>query len=180
MDVGGGDQLVLDLATGTVTDIGVPDPIQPGNVPFTNTVILAVNDSSELVVAANLASLPAENHLTYLHRPTLGYGQLDPTELPTRFVGFYDNNDRGDVSSSGGVLFTAEGTLLPGYDQILEPGSISWDLAIGFIADDRTVYTTAVDTATGDKALVVLRPAGVLCTDGFETGGTQLWSSGVS
>ncbi len=152
-----GGRLKLDLATGTTTDIGLPDPI-PGGTPFVQAIIYRVNASGETVVAADLASIPLENWLTYLHDDVDGWTRLNESQLPTPFVGFYDNNDLGDVSASGGVLFRAEDVLLPDFDDLLAPGSRQWDPALGFIANDRSVATTAVNAATGDSALVILRP----------------------
>ena len=154
--VGGG--LRMDLATGAVTPLGLPSALQPGNVGFTDVIAFAINNANEAVVAANLASVPTENYLTYLHTDGAGYTRLNQSQLPSRYVGFYDNNDLGDVSASGGVLFRSERTLLPGYESRLEPGSAQWTVAIGFIADDRSVYTTATNADTGQSALVRLTP----------------------
>ena len=152
--VGGG--LRMDLATGQVTELGLPDPI--GTVGFTDVIAFAVNDLGETIVAANLASVVTENYLTYLHDDGTGFVQLNPEQLPSRFVGFYDNNDRGDVSASGGVLFRAENVLVGGFDGLLEPGSSQWDVALGFIDDQRRVYTTGFDSSTGTNAIVSLTP----------------------
>lgn len=168
--VGGG--LRMDLNTGTVTSIGLPDPIQPGNVGFTDVIAFAVNDADETVVAANLASVPTENYLTYMHNDDDGFIRLNPGQVPSRFVGFYDNNDAGDVSASGGVLFRAENQLVPGYDSLLEPGSSHWDPALGFIDNNRRVYTTAVNTNTGENALVLLIPSGQACPGDADGSGT--------
>jgi len=153
-----GDQIMFDLNTMTATDIGVPDPLQPGNVSFTNSIGFAINDSNEVVVAANLASVPTENYLTYTFTQTGGFDRLNPAQLPSRFVGFYDNNNLGDVSASGGVYFASEDTLVPSYNSLLDPADADWNTSIGFIDDARRVLTTGVNAATGENAIVMLVP----------------------
>lgn len=157
LDVIVGDELKLDLVSGELVELGLPDPL-PGNVAFTNAIAFCVNDAGEAVVAANLASIPTENWLTYLHADETGYVRLNEDQLPSLNVGFYDNNDLGDVSASGGVLFRAEDVLLPGFDGLLDESSSNWDTVLGFIADDRTVTTTAYDAAADVNAIVRLIP----------------------
>jgi len=160
-----GGELVFDLNTNSViADIGVPQPLQPGNVSFTQAIAYAINDSNEAVVAADLASVPTENWLTYVHNVSDGYIRLNPSQLPARFVGFYDNNNLGDVSASGGVLFRAEDVLVQGYTGLLDPIDSDWTPALGFICNDRRVYTTAVNASTGENALVVLVPDPAPCS----------------
>jgi hypothetical protein len=155
--VGGG--LRMDLGSGTITELGLPDPV--GTVGFTDVIAFAVNDQDEAVVAANLASVVTENYLTYLHDDDDGYTRLNPAQLPSRFVGFYDNNDQGDVSASGGILFRSEGTLVNDYDSLLEPGASDWSVDLGFIDDQRRVYTTGFDSASGTNAVVLLTPINI-------------------
>ncbi len=179
-DLSNGNELVggslrLDLDTGTVTDLGVPPPSQPGGIHFTHVIAFAVNDHGETVVAANLAT-SSTNWLTYTHRDGTGFAPLDPSQLPYVFVGFYDNNNRGDVSATGGVLFADEGVLTTGYDGLLDPIDGHWDTLIGFIANNRRVYTTAIDNDSGGNALVVLIPDSVF-SDGFESGTTMAWDT---
>jgi len=166
-----GGQLRMDLDTTTVLDLGVPDPLQPGNVSFSNAIAFAINDNEEAVVAANLASVPTENWLTYLHNDVAGYQRLNSQQLPALNVGFYDNNNLGDVAASGGILFAAEQVLVQDFDALLEPEFANWDTRLGFIADDRRVYTTAEDFDVLDRnALVVLTPlSDVIHASGFET-----------
>jgi hypothetical protein len=112
-----------------------------------------------MVVAANLASVPTENWLTYTYNDAAGYERLNPSQLPARFVGFYDNNNRGDVSASGGVYFADENALFTtGYAPLLEAGSTNWTVALGFINDQREVFTTASDPGADVNAIVVLTP----------------------
>jgi hypothetical protein len=154
-----GDQERLDIDSGALLEFGVPDPIQPGNVGFTNAIAYSVNDAGEMVVAANLASVPTENWLTYTYNDAAGYERLNPSQLPARFVGFYDNNNRGDVSASGGVYFADENALFTtGYAPLLEAGSTNWTVALGFINDQREVFTTAFDPGADVNAIVVLTP----------------------
>lgn len=153
-----GGESRLDLNTGALATLGVPLPIQPGNVSFTNAIAYSVNDSGEAVVAANLASVPTENWLTYMHNDAEGYIRLNESQLPSRFVGFYDNNNRGDVSASGGVYFADEDALFSGYAPLLETGSTNWSVSLGFINDQREVFTTAEDVVADEFAIVVLTP----------------------
>ncbi len=155
--VGGG--LRMDLGTGEITELGLPDPV--GTVGFTDVIAFAVNDQDEAVVAANLASVVTENYLTYLHNDTDGYIRLNPAQLPSRFVGFYDNNDQGDVSASGGILFRSEDTLVNDYESLLEPAFSDWSVDLGFIDDQRRVYTTGFDSASGTNAVVLLTPISI-------------------
>ncbi len=163
-----GGQLKFDLDTAAVTDLGVP-PDLAGNVGFTNAIVFAINNAGEAVVAANLASVPTENYLTYNHHEDTGYRRLDENELPSRFVGFYDNNDLGDTVSPAGIYFSAEDALVTRIADLLAPDSAQWDVANGFIDNDRRIYTTAQDFATATSALVVLVPvADVVFEHGFE------------
>ena len=155
--VGGG--LRMDLSSGTITELGLPDPMD--TVGFTDVIAFAVNDQDEAVVAANLASVVTENYLTYLHNDTDGYIRLNPAQLPSRFVGFYDNNDQGDVSASGGILFRPEDTRVSDYDSLLEPAFSDWLVDLGFIDNQRRVYTTALDPTTDTTAVVLLTPTSI-------------------
>lgn len=177
--VGGG--LRLDLSSGVVTALGVPDPLQPGDINFTNVIAYAINDWAEAVVAADLASVPTENYLTYMHNDADAFIRLNPSQLPSRFVGFYDNNNLGDVSASGGVLFRAEGALVGGYDALLDGASSHWDTDIGFINNDRSVCTTAINTSTGENALVILTPPpGAVCAGDVDSDNdTDVYDFGV-
>lgn len=149
-----GDGLRMDIGTGEVFDLGLPEPY--GGIPFSRVIGFAINDQNEVVAAADLASNPYENYLTYLHNDADGWMQLNPAQLPSRFVGFYDNNDLGDVSASGGMLFREEQALVGGPDELLEASFASWNPGLGFIDDQRRVATTAVD---GDQnAIVLLTP----------------------
>ena len=158
-----GGQILLDLDNGEITEFGVPDPI--GTVGFTNAIAFAINDSDEVIVAANLASVPTENWLTYIYSSAQGYTRLNPDQLPRRFVGFYDNNNGGDISASGGLLFRQEGVLVTDPDALLEPEFSSWQVSLGFIANDRTIHTTAFNADTGESALVRLSPASDMVFD---------------
>ena len=149
-----GDGLRMDIATGDVTDLGLPEPAN--GTPFTNVIGFAINDHDEVVAAADLASTVFENYLTYLHNDSDGWIRLNPAQLPSRFVGFYDNNNLGDVSASGGILFRDEGVRVSGYDELLEASFGAWDVELGFIDDARRVATTAIDGGT--TALVMLTP----------------------
>ncbi|MBD3219893.1 hypothetical protein GF314_01505 [bacterium] len=149
-----GDGLRMDIGTGEVVDLGLPEP--NGGTPFSRVIGFAINDQNEVVAAADLASNPYENYLTYLHNDTDGWMQLNPSQLPSRFVGFYDNNDRGDVSASGGMLFREEQALIGGPDELLEASFASWNPALGYIDDRRRIATTAIEGA--QNAIVVLTP----------------------
>lgn len=155
--VGGG--LTFDLATQSVTELGVPDPV--GTVSFTNVIGYAINDSSEVVAAARRATSGNDIWLTYVHDGD--WSPLNPSQLPTRFVGFYDNNNLGDVSATGGVYFAPEDTLVNGYNALLVPEDQGWDVSLGFIGNDRRVYTTAFDLAANTSAIVVLVPVADAC-----------------
>lgn len=167
-----GGEILLNLDTGALTEIGVPAPIDmPG---FTNAIAFAINDENEAVVAANLASVPTENWLTYIYNSNQGYTRLNPEQLPSRFVGFYDNNNRGDVSASGGLLFRDEGVLVDDVNTLLEPEFSEWQVSRGFIANDRSLYTTAFNNTTDTSAIVKLSPVTDMIFDsGFETGEIQ-------
>nr|MEE4266755.1 FlgD immunoglobulin-like domain containing protein [Candidatus Krumholzibacteria bacterium] len=150
--VGGG--LMMDLATGEVTDLGIPAP--HGGTPFTNVLAYAINNRDEVVAAADLASTVFENYLTYRFNGDDGWQPVNPAQLPSRYVGFYDNNDLGDISASGGVLFQDENVLVSGYASLLEPSFSSWEPSLGFIDNSRRVATTAI--SGNQNALVLLSP----------------------
>jgi hypothetical protein len=153
-----GDQLKLDLHTGILTDIG-----RPSTQNFAQLISYAVNDSGEVVAAAGRATSTNDIYLTYIHNDADGWFPLNPAQLPSRFVGFYDNNNRGDISASGGILFRDENVLVNSYDALLDPASSNWDTGIGFIANDRSVSTAAVDSNTGSNWLVRLIPNPTEC-----------------
>lgn len=150
--VGGG--LRMDLATGEVTDLGLPGPYS--GIPFTDVIGYAINDLNEVVAAANLASTVYENYLTYVHSDADGWWQTNPAQLPSRFVGFYDNNNLGDVSASGGVLFRDEDVLVEDVSGLLEASFDSWQVGLGFIDDQRRIATSAINGS--QNALVLLTP----------------------
>lgn len=152
-----GGQLKFDLSDNSVTDIGVPPPIQ-GGTSFTDAIIFAINDSGDSVVAANLASVPTENYLTYLHTEGDGYRRLNPDQLPSRFVGFYSINDGGDILASGGIHFAAEGALFFGVSELLSPPAANWSIEGGIIAGNRRIHATAHHAGTDRSAIVVLVP----------------------
>ena len=162
-----GGQLLLDLDTGMLTEIGVPDPI--GTVGFTDSIAFAINNSDEAIVAANLASVPTENYLTYKFSAAEGFTQLNPDQLPSRFVGLYDNNDLGDVSASGGLLFRQEETLVTDIAMLIDPVDATWQVNLGFIANDRTIYTTGQNSVTNSFSIIRLVPGSdQVFDDGFE------------
>jgi len=159
-----GGQLRMDLGTLEVTDIGVPDPL--GTVRFTNVLIYGVNDRNETVVAADLASTVFENYLCYTHGDAAGFTRVDPAELPARFVGFYDINNRGDaVWSAGG----GSGIYFKDEDQIVRdpasliPGGTDWQIARGFLDNRRRMLTTAFQFAPERNAIVMLVPTDLAC-----------------
>ncbi|MCA9303631.1 MAG: hypothetical protein KC996_05885 [Phycisphaerales bacterium] len=158
----GGD-LVFDLNTNTAIGMGVPAPVS--TVGFTHVLGYAINDSNEVVAAAHRATSGNDAWLTYLHDGEGAWSALNPAQLASRYVGFYDNNNRGDVSASGGVLFADEGVLSLGYTPLLDPADADWVPALGYIADDRRVYTTAHNTATDEYWIVVLVPDGACAAD---------------
>lgn len=156
-----GDRSMLDLSTGAVTTLDLPGPV--GTVGFNQVIAYRVNDAGEIVAAARRATAGNDRYLTYIHNDTDGWSPLNTAQLPTPFVGFYDNNNRGDVSASGGVLFRAENVLVSSYDGLLAPNSSQWDPDIGFIGNDRSVSTVATNTADGSRWLVRLIPTPLAC-----------------
>jgi hypothetical protein len=149
-----GGELMLDLDTGVVTDLGTPSAGPFGSIQF--AIGYAINDSNQVVAAAARATSSNEVWVTYRHEPAVGWVPNNPNQLAARFTGFYDNNNRGDVSASGGVYFAAEDTLVFGYASLLRPEDSAWQVALGHIATDRKVYTTA--SLAGEESLVVLVP----------------------
>lgn len=151
-----GDGLRMDLNTGVVTDLGLPN--LPGGQNFTAVYAYAVNDNNQVVAAARRATSTADRWLTYIHDDTNGWRPLNPNQLPSPNVGFYDNNNLDDVAASGGILFAEENILVSSFGSLLAPEFSNWSVGIGFIADDRRVYTTAYDASADTNAIVVLVP----------------------
>ena len=149
-----GGRLRLDLDTGIVTNLGIPSA--PDDPAIQSVIAFSVNDSGESVVAADIASVPTENWLTYLHDDSVGYRRLNPDQLPSRFAGFYDNNNRGDVAASGGLWFADEQQLVISLASLLTAEDAHWSPSLGFIADNRDIYTTAFDPLTDTTAIVRL------------------------
>jgi hypothetical protein len=158
-----GNELLMDLDTGLVTDIGVPTagPV----VPCVGFWSAAINNDNQVVGGAQRSTSQPDRWATYFHEPVAGYQQLNPAVLLSPFIGFYDNNNLGDISAAGGVLFRAEGVLSNGYDGLLDPAFAHWDTGIGFIDDQRRVITTAIDTTTGQSAIVQLTPLAACAAD---------------
>ncbi len=156
-----GGQIRFDLTTNTATDLGLPADGPHGTI--VSVLGYAINDSDEVVAAGRRATSTNSLWVTYLHDGVGAWSALNPAQLATRFVGFYDNNNRGDVSATGGVLFADENVLVTGFDALLEPESAMWDTDLGYIANDRVVYTTAINTQTNGSAIVRLLPSGGGC-----------------
>jgi hypothetical protein len=166
--VGGGQ--TLDLNSGVVTDLGIPAPLN--GVGFTMVLGYAINDEGQVIAAAARATSGNEVWMTYRHEPDTGWSPVNPSQIPTRFVGLtYDNNNSGDISAAGGIYFAAEDHLAFGYSTLLDPASASWTVAIGYMGNDRRVYASAVNTATGENALVALVPQGGACDADLNTDG---------
>lgn len=151
-----GNGLRMDLNTGVVTDLGLPNI--PGGQNFTAVYAYAVNDNNQVIAAARRATSTADRWLTYIHDDTNGWRPLNPNQLPTPNVGFYDNNNLDDVAASGGVLFAEENVLVGGFGPLLAPEYNNWSVGLGFIADNRRVYTSGYDNASDTNAIVVLIP----------------------
>ncbi len=154
-----GGNYIFDLITNTATHIGVPDDV--GTVGFTHVLGYAINDSEQVVAAAHRATSTNEQWLTYLYDGA--WSPLNPSQIATRFVGFYDNNNLGDVSASGGIYFAAEDALVLGYSSLIAPEDQHWTVAIGYMGNDRRVYTSAYDTGSDTNAIVVLVPDTGVC-----------------
>ncbi|MGE3175675.1 MAG: hypothetical protein AB7O97_23835 [Planctomycetota bacterium] len=165
VDVIVGGSLRMYLTTGVVTDLGLPPPASGS---FSGVLGYSINDNLQTVAAARLATSLPDRWLTYRHTDAAGWQPLNPAVVPSPLVGFYDNNNRGDVSASGGVWFDAEGVLVGGFDALLAPTSSFWDTNLGFLADDRRVFTTGIDTRTGQAALLILEPSTCQTDLGFQ------------
>ena len=159
-----GGRLRMDLATLEITDIGLPAPL--GGVSFEGALIYGVNDAGETVVAADLASTVFENYLCYTHGDAAGFARVDPAELPARFVGFYDINNRGDVvwSAGGGsgILFKDEGQIVRNPASLVVGGT-EWQIGKGFLDNHRRMITTAFQFAPERNAIVMLVPTDLAC-----------------
>lgn len=155
-DVIVGDGFRFNLNTLTGTPLGVPAPVSTVN--FNAVIGYAINDSNEVVAAARRATSGNEIWLTYLHNDADGWSPLDPTDIPQRFVGFYDNNNQGDVAATGGILFAEEGVLVQSINSLIDPADAHWDVSLGFIDNDRRFLATAFNTLTGENAIVMLIP----------------------
>lgn len=156
-----GGTLLFDTNSNTVTDLGTPGPFPTTNITF--GLGYAINDHNEVVAAAARATSGNDVWITALHDGDSTWSQLNPSQIGTRFVGFYDNNNLGDVSASGGVLFANEDTLVQGYTSLLEPEFAGWIPAIGYINSDRSVYTTAQHPDSTNHSIVALIPTNQPC-----------------
>lgn len=155
-----GGNYIFDLNTNTATHIGVPD--QVGSVGFTHVLGYAINDSEQVIAAAHIATSTNNQWLTYIYDGI--WTPMNPDLIGTRFVGFvYDNNNQGDVSAWGGVYFANEDQWFGSYDALTEPADQNWDTSIGYIGNDRRVYTIAYDASADTNAVVVLVPNTSIC-----------------
>ena len=160
-DVIVGDGLRFDMQASTVKDLGVPPPGED-DVSFTFVESYAINDQNQVIAAAHRATAGSDRWLTFIHDDLNGWQRYSINQLPAPNVGFYANNNSGDISATGGVMFAPDGVRASGYDELLSPADSHWDTALGFFADDRRVFTTAIDTSTGDNAIVILVPEGLV------------------
>jgi len=160
---------IFDLNTNTATHIGIPD--QVGSIGFTHVLGYAINDSEQVVAAAHIATSTHNQWLTYIYDGM--WSPLYPDLVGTRFVGFvYDNNNQGDVSAWGGVYFANEDEWFGSYDSLIDPVDHNWDTSIGYIGNDRRVYTTAYDASVDTYAIVVLVPNTSICAADLAIDGT--------
>lgn len=163
-----GGNYIFDINTSTAIHIGIPDDV--GTVGFTHVLGYAINDSEQVVAAAHRATSTNEQWQTYLY--DRDWSPLNPSQIPTRFVGFYDNNNLGDVSASGGIYFAAEDELVLGYSSLIASEDQHWAVAIGHIGTDRRVYTSAYDAGSDINAIVVLVPDTGVCSADLTGDGT--------
>ena len=152
-----GDDLRMDLATGVVTNLGAPSQL-PGFPGSYSTLAYSVNDSGQTIGAARRSTSLPDRYATFRHTDATGFTLHNPNLLLSPFIGFYDNNNRGDVAASGGLWFAAEAVLVPNVSSLLEPASAHWVVGLGYIQDDRRIYTVARNSLTGLDWLVVLEP----------------------
>ena len=150
--VGGG--LKMDLDTGIVTDLGVPDPA--GGVSFTFVESYAINDNDDVLAAAARATSSADVWLTYLHDGAI-WSPVNPNDPPRPFVGFYDINNLGDIAYSEGLYFAQEDLFVSNLNSLLDPAFSDWSVGTGFLANDRSILTVGFNSITGENALIWLR-----------------------
>lgn len=135
--------------------LGTPGPV--GGVHINFVIGYAINDSGMVVAAGRRATSTADRWLTFLH-DGIAWSSVDPTELPYPNVGFYDVNNLGDIVFRGGILFGPENLRVQNANDLLEPGFEDWNVRWGFINNDRTMLTTAINQVTGENAIVRLTP----------------------
>lgn len=164
-----GGNYIFDLNTNAATHIGVPGPA--GSVRFTHVLGYAINDNEQVVAAAHIATSTHNQWVTYIYDGD--WSPLYPDQVGSRFVGFvYDNNNLGDVSAWGGVYFAPEDAWFGSYDVLIDTTDQNWDTSIGYIGNDRQVYTTAFDADADVYAIVVLVPGTGVCTADLTGDGT--------
>jgi hypothetical protein len=163
-----GDGIRFDLDTQTVTDLGIPP--DEGGQSYIFVIAAAINDSNQVVAAAHRATSLPDRWKTYIHSDSDGWRAHNPAVLPSPFFGPYDNNNQGDVAAAGGIRFAAEDALYGSFNELLRVEDQHWDAAMGFIGDDRRVYTSATNLTTGELAIVQLNPgpAETIWADDFE------------
>ncbi len=156
-----GDGRRFDLNTNIITELGVPDPVS--TVGFSSVIGYTINDSNMVVAAARRATSGNDIYLSYVHDEANGWRPIDSSDIPTRFVGFYDCNNQGDVAATGGILFAEENLLVQDINSLLRPEDSQWQVNLGFIDNHRRFITTAFNSTTNVNAIVMLVPIGEDC-----------------
>jgi hypothetical protein len=173
-----GDQLIFNLNTYEVIDVGVPD--SPPSYLW--TVLTDINDDGAASAWGQIAtSLPDDRHVL---RYTPGEGWLQLSSVPAPYWTGTSINRFGDVGFGYRHLvhFDSQGAHSP--SGLLAPGYADWTISTGYavdhvvlVNDRRQLLLRASNAATGESGAVLLTPtkySGDLNGDGVVDGSDLL------
>ena len=167
---------LLDLDTGQITEIPLPTGNWQG---FVGAALNNANDFCGYILGySGCSTFPMR------HRQAVGWEYLGGCATTTSATAI---NDRGDAllyyyMTTSGVHFVDEGYFALG--ALIDPSQGEWYVQPGGangINTARQIVAAARDGQSGPVGAILMTPmdGGALFADGFESGGTDTWSSTV-
>lgn len=149
----------FDLATATLTDVGLSGPANYNPIGG-----VALNSAGQIVGSASLRSTSLNIISVFRYQPGAGWEFISGS---SRYTVAIDINNLGDIGwgeQGAGILFDGLGTYALG--SLLDPttAAAGWILTGNgcVLNDQRTVATVGRNTLTGQTGAVLLSPFGTL------------------
>lgn len=150
---------IFDLATTTVTDVGLSGPANYNAVGG-----VAINNAGQIVGSATLRSSSLNIVAAFRYTPGTGWEYISGT---SRYTVVNDINNRGDIGwgeLGGGIYFDGLGNFALG--SLLDPATAAAGWVITgngcLLNDQRVVATFGRNTVTAQTGAVLLTPSGQL------------------